>query len=119
MTDPERRARGERVFDDVYGGVVELPPPEARDAFLNVMIDQLFSEVWSRSGLTIRDRRLVLIGVIAALGEREVFGVQARAAVAKGELTREQIDEILLMLAQYVGYPRASGLRAVLQSQPR
>jgi 4-carboxymuconolactone decarboxylase len=116
MTDEARRERGERVFDAVYGGVVQLPPPSERDDFLKLMIDQLFSEVWSRSGLSIRDRRMMIIGVIAALGERELFGIQARAALANGELTRAQLDEAVLMLAHYVGYPRASGLRATLSS---
>jgi 4-carboxymuconolactone decarboxylase len=118
MTDDERRARGEQVFDQVYGGVVQLPPAGERDAFLDTMRAQLCGEVWSRDVLTIRDRRLLIMGVIAALGERDLFGIQARAALAKGELTREQLDEIVLLLAPYVGYPRASGLRAVVKQVP-
>jgi 4-carboxymuconolactone decarboxylase len=114
MSDDERRVRGEQVFDTVYGGVVQLPPAGERDDFLRVMIDQLFAEVWSRGALSVRDRRLMIMGVIAALGERELFGIQAKAALAKGELTREQVDEAVLMLAQYVGCPRASALRAVV-----
>ena len=117
MTDDERRERGERAFAAVYGGVVELPPAAERDAFLETMLGQLFAEVWSRDVLSIRDRRLLIMGAIAALGERDLFGIQARAALAKGELTREQIDEAVLTLVQYVGYPRASGLRAVVKVQ--
>jgi 4-carboxymuconolactone decarboxylase len=118
MIDDERRRRGEQVFDAVYGGIVELPPAGERDAFLDTMLGQLFAEVWSRETLSVRDRRLLVMGAIAALGERDLFGFQARAALAKGELTREQIDEVLLTLAQYVGYPRASGLRAVVKALP-
>jgi 4-carboxymuconolactone decarboxylase len=117
MTDDERRRRGEQAFEAVYGGVIDLPPAGERDAFLETMLGQLFAEVWSRETLSIRDRRLVIMGAIAALGERELFGFQARAALAKGELTREQIDEVVLTLAQYVGYPRASGLRAIVKAQ--
>jgi 4-carboxymuconolactone decarboxylase len=116
MTDDERRERGERAFAAVYGGVVELPPPAERDAFLETMLGQLFAEVWSRDVLSVRDRRLLIMGAIAALGERELFGIQARAALAKNELTREQLDEAVLTLVQYVGYPRASGLRAVVKT---
>jgi 4-carboxymuconolactone decarboxylase len=118
MIDDERRRRGEQVFDAVYGGIVELPPAGERDAFLDTMLGQLFAEVWSRETLSVRDRRLLVMGAIAALGERDLFGFQARAALAKGELTREQIDEVVLTLAQYVGYPRASGLRAVVKALP-
>jgi 4-carboxymuconolactone decarboxylase len=118
MIDDERRRRGEQVFDAVYGGIVELPPAGERDAFLDTMLGQLFAEVWSRETLSVRDRRLLVMGAIAALGERDLFGFQARAALAKGELTREQVDEVVLTLAQYVGYPRASGLRAVVKALP-
>jgi 4-carboxymuconolactone decarboxylase len=118
MTDDERRKRGEQAFDAVYGGIIELPPAGERDAFLDTMLGQLFAEVWSREALSVRDRRLLVMGAIAALGERELFGFQARAALAKGELTREQVDEVVLTLAQYVGYPRASGVRAVVKALP-
>jgi 4-carboxymuconolactone decarboxylase len=112
MHDEDRRARGEWMFHEVYGDVVPLPPPGQRDDFLRLMLDQLFSEVWTRAALPIRDRRLLILGVIAAQGDGELFALQARAALANGELTREQIEEILITFAQYVGYPRASRLRS-------
>jgi 4-carboxymuconolactone decarboxylase len=113
MTNDERRARGEEMFHEVYGGIVPLPP--VNDDFLRLLLDQLFAEVWSREALSIRDRRLILVGVLAALGEGETFEIQIRAALTRGELTREQVEEVLIFLPSYVGYPRASRLRAIVQ----
>ena len=112
MQDDDRRERGERMFREVYGDVVPLPPPGQRDDFIALMLDQLFAEVWTRGALQVRDRRLLIMGIIAALGDGELFALQARAALANGELSQAQLEEIVIMLAQYVGYPRASRLRS-------
>jgi 4-carboxymuconolactone decarboxylase len=74
------------------------------------MIEQLFGEVWTRPELSQRDRRLVTMGVIAALGEREPFCIQVKCAIKNGELTATQVREMLIHLAQYAGYPRVAGL---------
>ena len=55
-----------------------------------------------------RDRRLVLLGIIGALGERDTFQIQARAALENGELTPAQLREVVITLANYAGYPRAA-----------
>ena len=83
--------------------------------FFDLMIEQLFGEVWTRPQLSQRDRRLLIMGVIAALGERDTFGIQVRSALKNGELTPEQARETLIQLTQYVGYPRAAGLLAVVE----
>jgi 4-carboxymuconolactone decarboxylase len=108
MSDDERRQRGLQYFDEVYGGVVPVPPENFRGDFFHNTIDQLFSEVWSRDVLSIRERRLVLIGAIAAQGEVETLEIQMRAALHKGELTVAQLREIVLFLPYYIGYPKTS-----------
>ncbi|MFO1510295.1 MAG: carboxymuconolactone decarboxylase family protein [Steroidobacteraceae bacterium] len=109
MSRRERHARGAAMMQKVYAGVVPVPP-EGKSAFADLMLEQLFAEVWTREQLSIRDRRLLTMGVIAALGEPAIWGIQVQAALANGELTAEQAREALVHLAQYAGYPRASGL---------
>ena len=79
------------------------------------MLEQLFAEVWTRDVLSMRDRRLLLLGAIAALGESMTFGIQAKASLKNGELTPEQLREVLVFLVHYVGYPRAAGLLATVE----
>lgn len=106
----DRRARGKQVFEEVYGGVVPLPPNSDAIGFMQLLLDQTFAEVWSREALSIRDRRLIVMGVLAALGEDAPFVIQLKAALVKEELTAEQVREIPAFLAHYVGFPRASRL---------
>ncbi len=105
----DRRDRGAEMIKKVYAGDV-IVPPEGASAFADVMLEQLFAEVWTREALPMRDRRLLIMGVIACMGEGMTWGIQAKAALKNGELTPEQLREALIHLAQYAGYPRAAGL---------
>ncbi len=109
MSDPKRRERGVEMMKKVYAGDVVTPPPGVMP-FSDLMLEQLFAEVWTREELSVRDRRLIILGIIAALGEKDTFQIQVRAAVKNGELTPTQVREVLITVANYAGYPRAAGL---------
>lgn len=112
--EPSQFERGAEALREVYAGAVPTIP-EGLMPFNDVMLRSLFAEVWSRDVLSIRDRRLLLLGVIAAQGQAEVFKVQATAALARGELTPEELRETLVMLAPYAGYPNVAGLIAPVE----
>jgi len=104
MSD-ESRQRGLKMIQEVYQGRVNIDPTLTPHQAATV--DHVFGEVWSRPGLDIRDRRLVVIGVLGILGKSEILETQFGAALDRGELTAEQIHEIVLQLAHYVGWPLA------------
>ena len=114
LSGRERRERGAEKIREVYAGGVKTPPAGASQ-FADLMLEQLFAEVWTRDVLSMRDRRLLLLGAIAALGERDTFGIQVRATLKNAELTPEQVREVLIFLVHYVGYPRAAGLLGTLE----
>jgi len=115
MADSERRQKGLEMLKEVYAGDVVSPP--AGNVFTDVMLEQVFAEVWSRDVLSIRDRRLLLLGIIAEKGEPMTFGIQAMAALKRGELQPDELRELLLMIAQYAGYPRAAALVGLVEQQ--
>lgn len=116
MTQDDRWERGIEKFKEVYcGDVVALP--RGASAFFDLMIENLFGEVWTRPELDRRDRRMLMLGAIAALGESMTFGIQIKAALKHGELSPEQARETLVHLAQYVGYPRVAPLIAVVEQK--
>ena len=101
--------RGAAMMRRVYGDAIPVPP-EGAMAFTDVMVRSLFAEVWDRDILSIRDRRLLLMGAIAAYGATEVWGLQVRAALDNGELTPDELRETLVILAPYAGYPLVAPL---------
>jgi len=110
----ERRKIGEAKIKQVYAGDVPLPPAGASD-FADIMLETLFAEVWTRDVLSMRDRRLLLLGAIMAQGEHMTFSIQAKAAIKNAELTPEQLREVLVFLVHYVGYPRAAGMLGLVE----
>ncbi len=65
--------------------------------------------------MSIRDRRLFVMGMIAAQGEPDTFEIQIRSALHKGELTPDHVRELVVLLPFYLGYPLASRMRYVTQ----
>jgi len=106
---PSAYERGRTKIREVYAGdVVDLP--EGTLPFNDVMMETLFARVWDRDVLPIRDRRLLLMGVIAAQGQTDVWATQAKAALKREELTPDELRETLIMLAPYAGYPNVAPL---------
>jgi 4-carboxymuconolactone decarboxylase len=104
----DRYARGEAMYRAVYGR--DDVPARGTSRYVDSMIEQLFGEVWAADILSIRDRRLLVMGVLAAQGCMDRVDMQLRRAHALGELDAEQIDEAVLHLAHYVGWAMASPL---------
>ena len=104
-TNP-RLQKGLEMMDEVYAGVTKVPPGIEQVPFQKLMLENLFGEIWSRDAMSIRDRRLIIIGVIAAIADSSLIEIQLKAALANGELQRDQLREIPLILTQYIGYPR-------------
>jgi 4-carboxymuconolactone decarboxylase len=105
----EQRKRGVEMMSKVYGWEMSDGP----GLHFAHTADQLFAEVWSRAGLSIRDRRLLLLGALAAGGLVDVAEIQAGAALGNGELTPEQLEEIALFLCYYVGWPTGTKMNMV------
>src|SRR4051812_38436773 len=98
----DRRARGLAKLAEVYPHPIEFSEPFSR--YTEATVDHLFGDVWSRPGMSTRDRRLLLIGVIAMVDDEDLLTLQFGCALAKGELTPDEVDEIVLFLAHYAGW---------------
>jgi 4-carboxymuconolactone decarboxylase len=100
------RERGMQQMQSVYNFSVD--PETVQDDFVAYTVDHLFGDVWSRGGLDILQRRLLTIGVLGALGRTELLDVQFQSALDNGELTEDQVREVVIHLAHYVGWPLAT-----------
>ncbi len=108
------RTRGQATFDEVYGGDLGALPPAGSSPYIDYMLETLFGALWSDETLSIRERRLLLLGALAAQGDDAALTIHLRAAVKRGELNSEQLQAAAVFLTQYVGYPRGSRLFRVI-----
>ncbi|WP_210419611.1 carboxymuconolactone decarboxylase family protein [Mycolicibacterium sp. ELW1] len=95
---------GLKTMDAVYGPGFSETMPDVSNPMLQDTIDHLFGEIWSRPGLSIRDRRLLVIGATAALGRADLIEIQARGALQNDELSPGELREAVLQLHYYVGW---------------
>lgn len=102
----DKRKRGLDMMREVYGWELSDQPGE----FFAQTVDHLFAEIWTRPGLSLRDRRLLLLGAIAAQGLDDFAKIQAGAALRNEELDAEQLREAALFLTHYVGWPLGTKL---------
>jgi 4-carboxymuconolactone decarboxylase len=114
--DPEaeaaRRARGLAVYREVYGDdMIAFEPGQVE--FFDQMLANLFGDVWGRPALPIPSRRLLVLGVLAAQARFETLEIQLARALDNGELTVEQVREVVIHLIPYVGYGSSSDLYRV------
>ena len=66
-----------------------------------------WGRVWTRPGLSVRDRSLLCLGILSALHHHDEFRLHVRATANTG-VTPEEIAEVLLQVAAYGGVPSAN-----------
>jgi len=111
----DRRQRGLAKYREVYGDDAFVFDPGESD-FFDLMLTQLFGEVWSRPALEVSQRRLLVMGVLAAQRAFDTLGIQFARALETGEMSVEQVRETAIHLIPYVGYPSSSDLYRVSES---
>lgn len=78
----------------------------AAPGFDDWIIGAVFGGTYQRDGLTPRDRQLLIIGALTALGGVEPQLAGHFATSRRIGMSREEIAEALVHLAPYVGLPR-------------
>ncbi len=114
MTEPvDKRAAGIAKMEEVYGFSVD--PDTLPGAYVAMTVEHLFGTVWTREALGIRDRRLLTMGVLAALGKTDLLDIQFSSALERDEVTPEQVREIVVHLTHYIGWPLSTGMNQVAE----
>jgi 4-carboxymuconolactone decarboxylase len=112
VDDDVRRVRGEAAYEAVHG----VKPAPATTVFRGrAYHDYLYGEVWTRDEyLTHRDRRLVAVCCSAELGVDAETSDHLEAALRLGELTYEELQEVVVHVAVYLGWVVARRLDDLL-----
>lgn len=111
-TDDDKRRLGRELMARAYAWD---EAPDVPGDFFAMTAEHLFADVWSREGLSFRDRRLLLLGLLVALGERDVIDIQLKAALANGELSADELREVTIFLTHYAGWPRGAALNTQVE----
>jgi len=107
----ELRRKGLEKMNEVYAWEMPDMPGE----YFALTVDHLFGRIWTREGLSMRDKRIMTLSVVTALGLQDLSEVQVNAALQNEELTEDELREMAIFLTHYVGFPLGSGLNGVIE----
>ncbi len=107
----ELRRTGLAKMNEVYAWEM----PDMPGDYFALTADHLFGRIWTRPGLSMRDKRLMTLSVVTALGLKDLAEIQVNAALHNGELTEDELREMAIFITHYVGFPLGSGLNAVVE----
>jgi 3-oxoadipate enol-lactonase/4-carboxymuconolactone decarboxylase len=106
-----RFERGMSVRRSVLGSVhvdrAEAAKTAFDEPFQTFITESAWGSVWSRSGLSKRDRSLITIAMMAVLGHEEELAMHIRATANTGASMIE-VREVLLQVAIYGGAPASN-----------
>jgi 4-carboxymuconolactone decarboxylase len=100
-----------------YRDVMTVDPPPVVSPFAQAELEFLFGQVWSRPALGRRERRLVTLACVAAADAQQPIEDHVYAALNSGDLSIEELLEVVLHFAVYCGWPKASNFEMHVRAQ--
>lgn len=91
-------------------GDVDLRDGQLGEDLVDIGLTSVFAALWAREGLSFRDRSLVTLGILIALGAESELRTHVQIAVTNG-LTEAEIAEVIYHAGGYAGFPRATAAR--------
>ena len=119
-TAAEKTAAAERMQAILIGPQAGTPPlPASKPAEFGADIgglarENVFGDLWSRCGLSRRDRSLVTLGMLIALRADGELRYHFPIAFRNG-LTRRELEEVIYQASGYAGFPAATSARRIAE----
>lgn len=111
MNDSTRHRQGmatrRAVLGDAHVDRAEAATTAFDAPFQELITEAAWGHLWSRPDLSRRDRSLITIALLAALGQDEELAMHVRATANTGA-TAQDVREALLHVAIYAGVPAAN-----------
>ncbi len=108
-TSEERRAAGREIQGQLWpatrsGATGQFPAAKLAPDFFDHVQQSAFGDIWTRPGLPVRDRSLITVAVLAALGQTEELRAHLAGALNVG-IDRDELVEVLMHISIYAGVP--------------
>ena len=110
--DDELLAKGREVQAKMWPQVASgktggFPAAKLAPDFYRYVAETAYGMIWSRPGLAMRDRSLVTVAQLAALGKTDELKAHLAGALNLG-ISEEELVEVLMQTAVYAGVPAAN-----------
>jgi len=107
----ERHRRGLDVLSTLSGGrgdpeTTAQAMTDGLGALGSYAVDYVLGDLWSRPQLSRRDRSMIVIAILSAFRADDELHAHVHGGLSHG-LSREEIEEVILQVAGYAGFPAA------------
>jgi len=96
-----------KVLGETYVSKTEANRSDFDGPFQDLITEAAWGHVWSRGHITLRERSMITLALLAAQGQDEEVMMHARACRNTGA-TADDMREVLLHVAIYAGAPAAN-----------
>jgi 4-carboxymuconolactone decarboxylase len=112
----ERHAEGmqirRKVLGDAHVDAAEARKTDFDAAFQALITEGAWGSVWARDAISLRERSMLTIALLAAGGNFDELPMHIRATVNTGASPAD-VQEVLLHVAVYAGAPKANRAIAI------
>ena len=99
------------IVDEVYGpGSRSMMAGMENSPFVGETVRHVFGDIWAMPHLSVRDKRLLVIGATTMLGRADLLEIQLAGAIHNKEITDEQFEEMQLLMLFYCGAGNTTAL---------
>jgi 4-carboxymuconolactone decarboxylase len=108
---------GLKMLEAVYGpGSSKMMQGLESSPLVQETVGHQFGDIWAHPALSMRDKRLLVLGVTAMLGRADLIETQVAGAIVNGEFTEEQLAQIPLFLLFYAGAGNATAIHRGIEA---
>jgi 4-carboxymuconolactone decarboxylase len=114
MTNQSMYERGRDRLREVHGSR-SLETVESLGDLGRIIIEVAYGEVYSRPGLSLRDRQIASVAALVATGRSSQLPVHLRSSLKAG-LTADELREVIIQTATIAGFPPAMNAMSTLST---
>lgn len=91
------------------------PPPMPEGSFGEFVGEVGFAMVWNRERLSPRERRILILTVLAMFGRDDITQLHMGSALDLGDLSSEDLEDMAVTIAAYAGLPKGVAFNQLRQ----
>ena len=112
--DDDRYERGREKLREVHGDR-PLETIEGLGDLGRLIIETAYGEVYSRPGLSLRERQIASVAALVATGRSSQLPVHLRSSLKAG-LSVDELREVIIQTAVIAGFPPAMNAMSTLNT---
>jgi alkylhydroperoxidase/carboxymuconolactone decarboxylase family protein YurZ len=114
----DKREQAEQILrqmlpPDIATGMASSEPAMSFGSEMSrLAFENAYMQLWTRPGLTLRERSLVTISMLIAQGNEHELEVHIASGLRNG-VTPEELEEVIYQASAYAGFPKAADAMAI------